>query len=335
VNVARRNDRDAIDQAVDWHLKLSASNAGEEDWLAFERWLAESPLHREAYDRVESTSAELDDAAAHAGAESTHAASASSPQIVELSGRWSLRQPSLIWRPALAASIALFLLAGVALALVWPKTTTYASDGGMRILNLADGTHVELIGHSMIHVRLGWRERDVKMADGNVSFDVAKDASRPFVISVGDRQIRVVGTNFTVVHQGGRLTVTLRRGIIDVKSIGSDASSSTTRLVPGQRLEHEDGQPGSTVSRIEPRYASAFQDGHLIYNNTPLGEVVSDLNEYFPVPIRVEAKAASLAFSGALALDSEDVVVHRLEGFLPIIAERSDNEIILRRKPAQ
>ena len=58
----KKDVHDPIDEAVEWHLRLSSSAAKDQDWLAFEHWLASDSKNREAYDRVEMTWAELDEA---------------------------------------------------------------------------------------------------------------------------------------------------------------------------------------------------------------------------------------------------------------------------------
>jgi transmembrane sensor len=329
----RRHYARAVDEAVEWHLRLNSNATTEEDWLAFEQWLALNANNRDAYDRVETTLVELDEAKLLEpelrGLPAERAASA--PVVVDFDG--GRRSRNSHWRNWAAAACVGFLVIASAAYLVRPTSATYTTaKGETRTVKLADGTTIRLNSGSRIKVTLGKMRREVAMYDAEASFDVTKDASRPFFVTAGDRQVRVIGTDFNILHHDGQMTVTLRRGVIDVIPQGTPVSAGTVRLAPGQQLMHREGQSTSTVSAVEPEIAYAWQTGRLIYHNRPLSDVVSDLNRYFVVPIQADGDAAALNFSGVLAIDTEDAVVQRLETFLPLVAERSDNQISLHRK---
>ena len=327
-----RNARDPVDEAVEWHLRLDCGTAREEDWLAFEQWLSSDDRHRDAYDRVERTNAELGEAKLHEA--SIAAERARGSVVIDFASRRSHKaQPSRRTPRAVAASVAFFTIAVSIAYLAWPRWVTYATaKGETRNIELADGTRIRLNSGSRIRVALG-KERQVVMDDAEASFDVAKDPSRPFVVTVGDRQVRVVGTDFNILHHAGQMTVTLRRGTIDVVADGALVSTPPIRLAPGEQLVHRAGKPDRAVRKVEPDIAYAWQDGHLIYHNRPLSDVVSDLNRYFTVPILAGGDTAALSFSGVLAIDTEDAVVQRLETFLPLVARRTDGKITLHLKP--
>src|SRR5438552_17679280 len=56
-------DAGPAEEAVRWFARLQDEDASGDDWLAFERWLAASPAHSDAYGRLERLWAELDDMA--------------------------------------------------------------------------------------------------------------------------------------------------------------------------------------------------------------------------------------------------------------------------------
>jgi hypothetical protein len=95
---------------------------------------------------------------------------------------------------------------------------------------------------------------------------------RPFLIAVGDRQVRVVGTEFNISHHDGQTALTVRRGIVDVRPL-DQPTAEPTRLFVGQQLRHRDGAPTSTVSSVEPDSAFAWTQGQLVYRDAPLSEV--------------------------------------------------------------
>ncbi|HEX7945362.1 MAG TPA: DUF4880 domain-containing protein [Phenylobacterium sp.] len=51
------------DAAAQWFARLQDEAATHEDWLAFEQWLAASPAHASAYEKLERIWVDLDEAA--------------------------------------------------------------------------------------------------------------------------------------------------------------------------------------------------------------------------------------------------------------------------------
>ncbi|MGE3867438.1 MAG: FecR family protein, partial [Hyphomonadaceae bacterium] len=158
-----------------------------------------------------------------------------------------------------------------------------------------------------------------EMGAGEASFDVAHDAARPFEVAIGDRRIHVLGTEFNVLNLPGRVAVTVRRGVVSV----SDAKGEVARLLPGEQLVFANGGVVRRGGAAEAAFA--WQYGRLIYSDVSLQELAADLNRYYTPPVRVEPSAAALRFSGVLALDGQERVIHRLEAFMPIDAAPGAN----------
>jgi len=315
------------DEAIAWLMRVQGDDA---DWAGLTAWLEAAPGNREAFDRAERLWAELDEQAQ----EITAALDAEPPQVIDLAAR---RRTALPMRRFLAPAA---VAAGVALAVVLaplfrpapaPSVTYVTAKSETRLVRLADGTKINLASASSLHVSLDRDARRVTMDDAEAAFDVAKDPKRPFLITAGDRTVRVVGTEFDVRRRDGSLLVTVRRGIVQVAANGA-GEGATDRLTPGQQLAHREGSAEATVRVVDPEPAFAWKAGRLIYQDRPLPEVVADLNRYFAVPIRVHGDAADLRFSGVLVIDREDAVVGRLQTFLPVVADSAPDAITLRRR---
>lgn len=317
------------DEAVEWLMRVQGDDA---DWTGLTAWLEAAPENREAFDRAERLWAELDVQAQ----EITAALDAQTPpaKVIDLASR--RRTASPMRRFLAPAAVA----AGVALAVVLaplfrpapaPSVLYATGKGETRLVRLADGTRINLASASSLHVSLDRDARRVTMDDAEAAFDVAKDPKRPFLITAGDRTVRVVGTEFDVRRRDGSLLVTVRRGIVQVAPNAS-GEGATERLTPGQQLTHQEGSASAVVRAVDPDPAFAWRAGRLIYQDRPLPEVVADLNRYFAVPIRVHGDAADLRFSGVLVIDREDAVVGRLQTFLPVVADSAPDAITLRRR---
>jgi transmembrane sensor len=304
--------------AADWLIRLQADSAdgGEGDWAAFDAWLNASPLHAAAYDDALSVWNEM-------GGMSEGLKAAAAPVTL-------VPRPSRRWIGAgIGAAVAAALVAAVLPMTLNPTQTYQTGRGETRTVTLADGSVIHMNALSKISVHMTKGERQVAMNDAQATFDVAKNPNRPFLITAGDRTVRVVGTEFDVSHRGDALSVTVRRGIVEVRPHAA-TDNGAVRLVHGQRLEHAAGGD-SQVSTVDPEDAFAWRSGRLVYRDRPLAEVVAELNRQFAQDIRLaDAAAGRQRFSGVLVLDDEKAVIERLSLLTPVTAARSDAGFVLR-----
>ncbi|RAK58421.1 iron dicitrate transport regulator FecR [Phenylobacterium hankyongense] len=318
-------------EASQWFAKVRGAELSDADWLALTAWLESDPRHSAAFDALERLWVDLDDAPARNPATATSTVTPLRPRASQAPRR-AQRWP---WAAGLAAAAALALFFALPDLRSHTDAQTFATGRGQtREITLADGSHIALNAASRISVRLEPRSRRVTLADGEASFQVAHDLDRPFFIHAGDREIRVVGTEFNVEHRGQQLAVTVRRGIVAVGPAQGTGLKEEYRLTARQRLEHREGAAFSTVSWVDPEDAFAWRDGRLVYRHAPLAKVAADLSRRFPKTIRVAPDAAELPFTGVLRLDNEEAVVRRLETFLPVTASHTAAEISLSARPS-
>lgn len=318
---------DPIQQtAADWFARLQG-DAALEDWAAFQAWLEADPAHAAAYETVEAVWLDLEDLPANdIDAEETPLPAKVTP----------LRRPAAASRRGLLIGLGVAAAAAVvALAvtpqLIQPTFTDYSTRRGeTREVALADGSRLTLGGATTLRVRLGAKQRDVTLVDGEASFDVAHLENRPFVVAVGAREVRVLGTEFNILSHADQLAVSVRRGLVAV----SGGQEGTVRLARGQQLAKARGA-AAKVTEVAPDSAFAWKSGKLVYDRTPLTRVVADLNRYVATPVRVDPSAVSVTVSGVLLVDEEAAMIRRLELFAPIVAETTPNGVILKAKTAR
>ena len=80
-------------------------------------------------------------------------------------------------------------------------------------------------------------KREVRL-EGEAFFDVRRDTLRPFEVTMGDLEVRVLGTRFNASHipDLGIEEVTLLSGSVEV---GHDGSRETVRLLPDQSCAYD------------------------------------------------------------------------------------------------
>jgi transmembrane sensor len=315
-------------RAADWLVRLQASDLDEAEAVAFDAWLSADPANAAAYDATLAVALEFD-AAADEIAQDLQAAPAR--RAFAARGGW-------IVAGGLAAAAAI-ALAVIPAGLVGSTAQTYATGKGQHhTVKLADGSTIELNAGSRLSVTLGRHERRVVLPEGEALFDVAADASRPFLIAAGDRTVRVVGTRFDVRHRGAALSVTVERGVVEVRPAG-DAPGKVYSLRPGQRLDTEARTSAAPVvvqlSTVDPQQVESWRTGRLVFRDEALGDLVADLNQQFATPITLADPAlARTRVSGVLVLDDQAAVIRRLALLAPVKALPSGNGVLLRSDPA-
>lgn len=341
-------DEAALEAAATWLVRLQHEDATGDDWLAFEAWLAAAPAHALAYDQVEGLWLDLETDAPQLKRllAADPAPAPFAPPLVTTERRTrrrNARSGGLLtrrgWMSAAGGAIAASLGAVLVLqpqpdASSWMKRPTVydAPAGQTRDLKLSDGTLVRLNAGSRISVHVDQATRRVQMADAEAVFDVTHDPRRPFLIRVGDQEVRVVGTQFNLRRRDGRVVLTVSRGVVEVRPLG-DERAAPTRVTVGQQLVHVEGASGSLVRAADTDEAFGWTSGRLVYRDAPLGEVAADLQRRYARPIRVaDAATARLRFSGVLTLDDEASVLRRLTAFAPIDAHRAEDGAVVLQK---
>lgn len=324
INAWRHGDDARREDAAAWVVRLEAGDLGEAEAAAFDAWLSASPTNAAAFDAALAVS----HAYAAAADEVALALSQRRPAPARPTNRRALVGFGLM---AAAAALAVVVVPEIS----GPETQTYATaKGERRTVELADGSTVDLNGGARMSVSLGRDGRRVTLAEGQAVFDVAHDARRPFTVAAGDRTIRVVGTQFDVRRLGGKVSVTVARGAVEVRP-ADGAAGKAYRLHPGQRLDHVEGAAATRVAVAEPDEVLAWRSGRLVYRQQPLSDVIADLNQQFATPIRLDDPIlAATPISGVLVLDDQDAVIRRLALLVPISAVRSDAGVVLRRDVA-
>lgn len=323
-------DEPMIEQAAAWVTRLHADDVSEADWLRLEAWLAADARHVQAYEEAEGLWAAL---GSQREAIRLRLDAGPVDNLVELGSRRATRRT---WRPWALAAAPMAAAVAAGLLLIGPaldrRVVTYETvPGETRDIVLKDGTRIAMNGGSRLTVQLTGDVRHVKMDQAQAAFDVAHDNDRPFLIDVGESQVRVIGTAFDIRRDETTTRVSVSRGVVQVSDL--QTPSRAVRLTVGQSVARDDATDAAVVSSVDPAAADGWRHGRLTYQDRPLAEVATDLGRAFGTPVVVSAGAAGLRFTGVLELDDERRVFTRLEAFLPVTATRTNGQVRLDRRP--
>lgn len=315
-------DEEIAAQAAAWVVRLRADDVTAVDWDAAAVWLDADPAHRRAFDEAEGLWRATD-----------HLTAAQGAPVVDLAlhreRRRGLDRRWLVAAPAMAAAVAAAVLLAPLLQ-PSPAVVYRTAPGETRTVVLEDGSRLQINGGSTLSVKMDRGRRLVRMDHAEAMFDVAHDPARPFLIDVGESQVRVVGTAFNIRRSAIETEVSVLRGVVEVSDL--DAPSRKVRLTVGQAVRRADSEDQMAVEPVDVRTAAAWTQGRRAYDDRPLGEIAADLSRAFATPVTVAPEAANLRFSGVLLLDDEAAVIDRLERFLPIKATRGPQGVRLERR---
>ncbi|OAN66727.1 FecR family protein [Sphingomonas sp. TDK1] len=321
---------DPEEVAVEWFVRLQDCE-DEQTWLDHLAWMEADPANAKAYARVEHLwiAAEALPPLAPAAANDADPAPDADPAVVSLEAhRADRRSKSRWWLPVSAAAAA--AVAGiVALPQLshWtgPAAQTYRTDGsGTRVVALADGSLLTLNRNTEIVVKLGDKARTAELRSGEAIFDVHHEPARPFTVAAAGREVRVLGTEFDVLNQGGAFGVSVRRGLVAVSS--AQDSQTTTRLPAGTGLLRPAGATADRVGPIEPDNALAWAQGRLVYADSTIDDLARDLQRYTGTPVRVAPALRGLRVSGVLTIGDPASLDRQIEALLPIRVDKRDGD---------
>jgi transmembrane sensor len=205
------------------------------------------------------------------------------------------------------------------------------------VRTLADGSVVEWTGPARWEVAFTAAQRRVVLRGGKAHFQVAKEASRPFVVAAGAAEVRAVGTGFAVDLGAAAVEVVVTEGSVTVSS-PLPGGAPATLAVGRQAIVRPDAPPEVAVLTAgEMRRRLAWRVPRLEFAGTPLAEVVERCNEQArrtggAVLVLAEPGLGALRISGVLRADDVDSLLRLLEGEFGIVAERASGETRLRRR---
>lgn len=158
---------------------------------------------------------------------------------------------------------------------------TVSSGLATLIDTLPDGSVVTLNKKSSISYpeHFDGKTRAVQLT-GEAFFDVAPDKAKPFIISVNDVTVKVVGTSFNVKDNAKRTEVVVETGIVEVAR-----ANQKVRLTPQEEAIAVKADPQLRKGRAEDEFHNYYRTGKLICDNTPLWRLVEILNEAYEADI--------------------------------------------------
>ncbi|GAA0551190.1 transmembrane sensor [Rhizomicrobium palustre] len=308
-------------EAAAWAVRIEDGTP--EDYARFREWQSKSPLHREAAERFCSLLAQYDGLESYVEprSEAEHPA----PQ----------RPHRRFWPKAAVGAIAATIAFGVYIK--WPEPApvilAYQTEiGAQKNISLPDGTNMVLNTNSKVEIILSAKGREVRLARGEAYFDVTHDKTRPFTVTVGQRQIRDIGTAFNVRKLDKAVEVTVTKGEVELRGA---SGAALTRANAGEALTFDAKiEKRKKLAVPELNRQLAWREGVLIYTGEPLSQMIADMNRYSHDKIELQdPELGKILVGGYFAIGKLDAMYQALDvnfGIRPVRLDKNHVMLVSR-----
>ncbi|WP_063582178.1 FecR family protein [Achromobacter ruhlandii] len=256
-----------------------------------------------------------------------------------LAWRWPAGGPGR--RQLTRAGLACVVLAAVAL-LAWSSlpaeapsfaTTIGADRGERKQVTLPDGSILELNGNTLAEVKFYGARREIELQGGEILFTVNAEAQRPFIVRAGSADGRAAGAVFDVRRDEDDVTVLVRAGTADVTG-GHWWNLGLAVLRDGHSIRVPASGAIGVPAPADVDALLAWQTGRLVFRDTPMAEVVREMNRYLAAPLRLaDSRAGRLRLSASFDLDPPEAMLQALAAAAPVtLAPAADGAIDLKAR---
>lgn len=292
-------------QAAQWLARRYSGRWNLQDNVALQAWLEQNTRHQQAYDNVSKMWHDMD------GAQDR----LTSMRAAARQYRPIAASPKRRWVPVgLAAGI---LLAAVGAYWHWIGFEYHYQTGfgQNQTITLADGSTLRLNTDTALSVRVNANQRVVELERGEAFFNVVHDSARPFTVAAGASQIEDIGTRFNVYRKTQQVAVSVLEGSVQV----TGNSDVQTLLTAGHAAAFDEQGKELSSAAIDIAEATAWLEGTLIFDDTPLTEVLSQLSRYYPIRFQLTAdKLNGIKISGRFQSGNLDALLKTLQASFPI-----------------
>lgn len=153
--------------------------------------------------------------------------------------------------------------------------------------SLPDGTAGWLNSNSTVRYSGNFRDQRRVSVSGEVFFDVTSDRMKPFIVSVNDVELKVLGTRFNVAAYNNEenVEVVLEEGslVFSNKTKGNSLTMNPNDMIIYNKISNE-----AMTQLVEPQKYSAWTEGKLVFRNDPLNVVARRLERWYNLEVEVK-----------------------------------------------
>ena len=313
-------------------VKHLLGEASPEEDKAVNEWMNENATHREYYNqfkkiwdqsKVIAVESAVDVNKAWERFQNRLAAQRGSPKIS--------KHKRFSWM-RIAASVVLVVGLGVITYFLVNKSAEpkeMIAQSGQNILvdTLPDGSVITLNKKSTVTYPSKFKGNKRSIAlKGEAFFNVKPDKKKPFIISVNDVEVTVVGTSFNIKSENGNTEVVVETGNVRVTKSGK-----TVELTAGEKVVISTNDSNVTKEAVSDKLYNYYRTKEFVCDDTPLWKLVQVLNEAYDANIVIGRKELNdKKLTTTFVNESLDQVLEIIHLTFDItVIKKEDGQIIL------
>lgn len=308
-------------EADAWVRLLASGRATEDDARALQRWRAQGPAHRAAFEDAKRLWRDFGPAGERLMAESAAAAR-----------KRPMSRRAFLGGMAAAASVAgVAVLAEHPLLGAWAPVSEWGADyrtatGEQRTVRLDEG--IVLAMNTRTSVALDRRQGRVDgltLLAGEAAIDAMTKAGGHFQVASGaGRIVAELPARLEVRRLEDRTCVTCLRGRVTVR-VGDQQRTLAARY----QVDYT-GAELAAVRAIEPGVVSAWREGVIVFRDTPLPEAIAEINRYRRGRVvLMDAALEGRSVSGRFPIRQMDLVIAQIQQAFSVDVTTLPGDIVL------
>lgn len=230
-----------------------------------------------------------------------------------------------------AAAFILFALAGFAVYYFINNqgTELLVAEVQTQEVELSEGSRVTVNSQTKLTYPKKFKKdrREVALS-GEAFFEVAKDPDRPFIINVGNIQVKVLGTSFNVkaYESLGEIEVTVSTGKVAVYSL--ENPDERVILVKGEKAIFYKSNAKIETSINENINFNSWKTKQITFEDTPMPDVIRIINEIYKSDVKlVGAQLLDCPVTTTFDNQSLESILNVLESTLDLSIEQKGKSI--------
>lgn len=156
-------------------------------------------------------------------------------------------------------------------------------------LALSDGTMVTLNSGSSIKYPVQFasdQNREVTLR-GEAYFKVAKDTNNPFIVSVNNLKVRVLGTEFNLsaYPEDSEITTVLVEGLVGLYNHSTYDRQTATLIEPGFKGVYNESNDAFSVNEVDTNLYTSWKNGRFVFRHEQFKNIIKKLERAYNITI--------------------------------------------------
>ncbi|MDD4192783.1 MAG: FecR domain-containing protein, partial [Mangrovibacterium sp.] len=200
----------------------------------------------------------------------------------------------------------------------------HCPEGTRAKFTLPDGSSGWLAGGSVMAYAADFEKNREVSVEGEAFFSVKRDEEHPFTVKLNDFNVRVLGTQFNVLHDADEPVseVVVLSGLVEV---AGNAKKFTEQLSADKMLQHHKEKNEIRLSDVDAKSYTAWTEGRLEFNNEHLESVRRKIERFYDVDVELHIEGLEdNLFRANVKIGSVEELMNYMALALPVKYELMD-----------